>query len=208
MKRRTRGRWLGTLLLVTILMCNGAPHGFAANDQVAMVLHAVPDSPLATCTRPQEQGFSCQQATTNVLPQTEVDVYVYLVDADSVAGVALRVDWHSSWVFHGWHANCQAGTVAAVNPEHTGDSYVAAFNCVVPEGEGLIPIGWFSFLSGNAGTFLTVGQAQGGGTGVVDCMIHAAPIPSNRWGSIGVSTPGIDGCNVSPGGWEGDGLTN
>lgn len=196
------------ILTVGLMVLLGPGDARGANEGTAVVLHAVPATQVATCTSPQEEGFICKEATTNVAPLSEVDVYVYLVDADSVSAAALRLDWHSSWVLHGWHGDCQSHVVAAMVPQTSGGSYVAAFDCVVPPGEGLIPLGWLSFTSGTPGTFLTVGEAPAGGTEVVDCEGRTTDIPSSRWGSVGVSAPGVDGCNINPGGWEGEGLIN
>lgn len=201
---------MSRLLLVVSVLGSSVVAGAATatNDTVVLVTHAIPFLPGGTCSTPETQGFDCetQGATVSVDPATDVEVYVYAFAADSLAAVAVRFDWDSSWSFTSWQSGCQTNEIAVMTPSASGDSFVAAFDCNGTS--GLVPLGRLRMVSGSVGTFLTLGQAAGpDGTAVVSCAGAVSAVPSSRWGSIGVSIEGLDACDAVPG-WGGGTFLN
>jgi hypothetical protein len=196
-----RGLWIIACLITS------AGVALSSNGEGVIVLHALGFNASTACSYPQSNGFNCggSGAQTQVAPNTDLSVYVYTYRADSLAGIAVRFDWDPSWTLLFWQGNCQPGSVEAVTPTQSGGSLVVAFNCALaPASPGLIPLGKLNIRSGTSGTFLHVGNAIGpDGTAVISCSGVTNAIPSGQWGSIGVGTAGVDGCDIIPGGWGG-----
>jgi hypothetical protein len=175
-----------------------ASPGSAANENAALVLHAIPYQIGNTCDTPAGQGFDCRSrgATVQVTAAAEIDLYLYVYDFDDVAGVQCKLVWPADWVFSGWRG-CGRNQLSVIEPSASDGSLITAFDAVSGSA-GVTPVGRLSMTAGSSGCASIGASDQPGGTSVIDSGFVQTGLNPARWGSVCAGTSGIDSCNPGP----------
>jgi hypothetical protein len=208
----TRPRGGAAVALLTVLIAAATfaaqlaapPSATAANEQTTLILHAIPHAIDNRCSTPYDQGFDCGEdgrPTVDVIAFSEIDVYLYVRNFDSLSGVQCAFAWPIEWTFQAWgplvEGGCQSQQVFGIQPQGAGGAtdgtLTTAFDCVT--GGFLTAIGSMWFTVGNAGCLSIVDSTYPYGTHVIGCDLTPATVHPDAWGAICVNEGGLDTCD-------------
>jgi hypothetical protein len=204
-RRPTWRRWssIGAVVLLT-----ASPAALAhaqPNVQTTLILHAISHDAGNDCFTPEDQGFDCSdggRANVSVTPFSEVDIYLYVRNYDSLRGVQCAFSWPVEWQLHYWGppatGGCQSGQVYAVQPQSPGGptagTVTTAFDCIA--GGFLAAMGSLRFTVGNTGCLAIVDSSYPFGTHVVGCDSQPTEVAAAGWGQVCTDDQGVDTCDA------------
>lgn len=176
----------------------------ATNEQTTLILHAIPHDADNRCSTPTDQGFDCGEEgrpTVDVIAFSEVDVYLYVRNFDTLSGLQCAFAWPLEWTFQTWgplvEGGCQSQQVFGVKPHGIGGAtdgtLTTAFDCVT--GGFLTTIGSLWFTVGNGGCLSIVESIFPYGTHIVGCDLTPTAVHPDARGRICVNQGGLDTCD-------------
>lgn len=184
-----------------------------ANVHFSVVLHARTPAGIGACTAAGLPNCMNLRPTTQVAPNTEFRLYIFINNYTALAAMQTAFQWPADWfcdpdgespITLGCRGANQTYAHEPVNPGGPLDgAFVTAFDCFT--GPELAAIGRIDFLSGASGCLYQVNPVQGTGrVEVLDCQNNSTTIDASngaqqlRLGMICVGTPGRDSCDVKP----------
>ena len=177
------------------LLFTAAP-AHAVNESTTLILHA--SSELVACEVPQLNGLNCvsQLPVTDVTGMAHPEIFLYVRNFDSMAGVQCAFQWPASWTCLSNSWDCQANQLAVVQPCVSGPGFgnlATAFDPIL--GGVMAPIGMLIFGPATTGCLDIIESIYPGGTCILSANQIITPIaPSNR-GRVCAGPGGYDACN-------------
>ncbi len=138
-------------LLLPALLSFILSAGLAQADQTKIVLHSIQHEDRVHCYMPIEQGYSdpATQTVTTVAANSNIDLFVYLVDYDNAVAAGFHLIWPTDWVYYGWGADCLGHQITLTDFLGSSIHIGTAFDVVT--GGGLALLGFASFTTGVGG---------------------------------------------------------
>ena len=139
------------LLLLSVLLLFGLSAGLAQADQTKIVTHSIPHPERVHCFVPDEQGYRnpATQTVTTVAADSDIDVFIYLLDYEEAVGAGFELVWPADWIYYGWSADCLGHQITITDFLGSSIHIGTAFDMVT--GGSLALLGYASFTSGAAG---------------------------------------------------------